>query len=140
MNTELINKFVATTGIAKKKIPDIKVGQTVTVDTLIRDGDKTRIQKFTGLVIAIKGEGTNKTFTVRKISNGYGVEKILPFYSPTVVDIKIKKEEKVRRSKLYFMRDRVGKNSLRVKKGKTNLYIEDEFAHEPIFDEDVAMQ
>ncbi len=124
MNTALIKKFTDKQEVYKKIFPEIKVGYTISVDTIIRDGNKSRIQKFNGLVIAIKGSGVNKTFTVRKISNGCGVEKIFSFYSPTVSSIKILKVEPVRRSKLYFIRGRQGKNSMNVKKGKTVAYSE----------------
>jgi large subunit ribosomal protein L19 len=103
---------------ANKKVPVVKPGQTVEVDTIIRDGDKTRIQKFRGLVIAVKNKGVRKNFTVRKVSYGVGVEKTFPLYSTNIEGIKVIKEEAVRRAKLYFMRDRVGKNAIRVKKGK----------------------
>lgn len=98
--------------------PDISIGDTVVVDTIIRDGDKKRIQKFKGIIIAMKGKGLTKTFTVRKISYGIGVEKILPLYSPNVENIEIVKHAKVRRSKLYFLRDRVGKRATNLRKGK----------------------
>lgn len=104
-----------------KNIPEIKRGYTVTVDTIITEGSKSRIQKFTGLIIAINGRGANKMITVRKISNGVGVEKKLPIYSPKVGLIKVIKIEDSRRAKLYFMRDRVGKNAMRIKKGKASL-------------------
>ncbi|RMD77325.1 50S ribosomal protein L19 [Candidatus Dojkabacteria bacterium] len=123
MDSELFKK-VSSKMISNKVLPSIKVGQTVRVETITKDGDKTRIQQFTGLVIAVKGSGINKTFTVRKVSDGYGVEKIFPFYSPIVKSIKIIKEEKVRRSKLYFMRDRVGKSAMRVRKGRTKVFNE----------------
>jgi len=109
------------------KVPkNLKVGQTVEVGTIIKEGDKSRIQKFKGLVIAIKGEGINKTFTVRKISHRIGVEKIFPFYTPNISEVKIVKEERVRRSKLYFMRDRVGKSAVRIKKGKAKYFLDNE--------------
>ncbi|MCS7317037.1 MAG: 50S ribosomal protein L19 [Candidatus Dojkabacteria bacterium] len=120
MVSELIERV--TNKYKKTSIPKIKVGQTVEVSTIIREGDKSRIQVFKGLVIAIKGSGVSKTFTVRKISYGVGVEKIFPLHSPNIADIKIITEEKVRRSKLYFMRDRVGKMSTRVKKGNMLVY------------------
>ncbi len=108
-----------------KKLPVIKPGQTVEVDTIIRDGDKTRIQKFKGLVIAVDNDRSRKTFTVRKVSYGVGVEKIFPVYSTNISTIKVIKEEPVRRAKLYFMRDRLGKNAVRIKKGKA-LFVDSE--------------
>lgn len=100
------------------KRPEIKVGDTVVVDTVIRDGDKKRIQKFKGLVISIQGKETSKSFTVRKISYGVGVEKIFPFHSSNVENVVVLKHGNVRRSKLYYLRDRVGKAALYVKPGK----------------------
>ncbi len=111
---------------ANKRVPVVKPGQTVEVDTIIRDGDKTRIQKFRGLVIAVKNKGTRKNFIVRKVSYGVGVEKTFPLYSTNIDGIKVIKEEPVRRAKLYFMRDRVGKNAIRVKKGKAVFVDQDE--------------
>lgn len=98
--------------------PELSVGDTVVVDTVIRDGDKKRIQKFKGIIIAIKGKGTSKTFTVRKISYGIGVEKVFPLYSPNVEAIEVVKHAKVRRSKLYYLRERVGKAATTLKAGK----------------------
>ena len=107
------------TKFKKEGTPDVKVGQTIEVDTIIRDKDKQRIQKFKGLVIRVKGTGLSKNFTVRKISYGVGVEKTFAFNSPNIGKIKIIKYEPVRRSKLYFMRDRVGKAAMRVRKGRS---------------------
>lgn len=112
VQSEVENKFV------KSNLPDIKVGQTIEVDTIIRDKDKQRIQKFKGLVIRVKGSGTSKSFTVRKISYGVGVEKTFPINTPNISKITIIKYEPVRRSKLYFMRDRVGKAAMRIRKGR----------------------
>lgn len=123
MTDKIIQEF--TKSQSSKKVPDIKPGMTVEVETIIRDGDKQRIQKFRGFVIAVKGSGSTKTFTVRKISYGIGVEKIFPIYSTNVGAIKILKMEPVRRSKLYFMRDRVGKSAMRVRKGRTVLVPEE---------------
>lgn len=115
MNTEVINKIDSKYHVAR---PEIKVGDTVVVDTVIRDGEKKRIQKFKGIVIAIKGSGASKTFTVRKISYGVGVEKIFPFYSPNVAQIEIVKHSNVKRSKLYFLRDRIGKAATYLRPGR----------------------
>lgn len=117
MNTKLITEVEKE--YAKASVPDVKPGHTVEVDTIIREGAKQRIQKFKGLVISVNGSGLSKMITVRKISYGVGVEKKLPLHSPNVSKIKILKMEPVRRSKLYFMRDRVGKNSMRIRKGRT---------------------
>lgn len=93
----------------KKDIPDFKVGDTIKVDFKIKEGDLERITSFEGIVISKRGEGLNKTFTVRKISFGVGVERIFPLYSPNIIDIKILKRGKVRRAKLYYLREKVGK-------------------------------
>jgi len=96
--------------ISKKKIPDIKPGNTVKIHQKIKEGEKERIQIFEGLVIAIgSGHGANKKITVRKVVEGIGVEKIFPLYSPNVEKIEVKKQSKVRRAKVYYMRDRMGK-------------------------------
>lgn len=115
MSTQVISKLETKQMVAR---PDVNIGDTVVVDTVIRDGDKKRIQKFKGIVIAMKGKGATKTFTVRKISYGVGVEKIFPLYSPNVENIEIIKHAKVRRSKLYFLRDRIGKAATTLRAGK----------------------
>lgn len=93
-----------------QKVPKVKVGQTVKVHQKIKEGDKTRIQIFEGLVIKVSsGSGTAKTFTVRKVFQGIGVEKIFPFHSPNIAKIEVTKSSKVRRAKLYYMRELTGK-------------------------------
>lgn len=94
----------------KKKVPELKPGYTVRVHQKIREGEKERIQIFEGLIIKISsGHGADKTFTVRKVVEGIGVEKIFPVYSPLLEKIEVKKKSDVRRSKLYYMRARTGK-------------------------------
>lgn len=115
MNTELLAKVEKS---HLKEVPEIKVGDSVEVSSYIIEGGKTRTQLFAGLVIAIKGCGTRKMITVRKISSGVGVERIFPLHSPNVKEWTVVKSEKVRRSKLYYMRDRIGKAATRIKKGK----------------------
>ena len=91
---------------------EISSGDTVRVHQEIIEGSKKRIQVFEGIVIAIKNRGSGKSFTVRKIgANGIGVEKIFPYYSPLISDIKILKHGDVRRTKLYYIRDRVGRSA-----------------------------
>jgi large subunit ribosomal protein L19 len=91
-------------------IPEFKSGDTVNVHYRVREGDKERIQQFQGVVISRKGTGPNQTFIVRKISAGnIGVERIFPLYSPFIAKIEVKKEGDVRRSKLFYLRDRRGK-------------------------------
>jgi len=93
----------------KEKVADFHIGDTVRVHVKIIEGDKTRIQDFQGTVIARKGSGARETFTVRKISFGEGVERIFPIHSPVVHGIEVMRSGKVRRAKLYYLRDRTGK-------------------------------
>lgn len=98
--------------VSKKKIPEIRPGYTVKIHQKIREGEKERIQIFEGLVIAVNsGTGADKTITVRKVVEGIGVEKIFPVYSQNLEKIEIKKTSKIRRAKLYYMRDRMGKSA-----------------------------
>ena len=85
-------------------IPDFKPGDTVTVAVRVIEGQKERIQNFKGIVLAKKGSGINQTFKVRKISNGIGVEKVFPVYSPMIQKIEVLRHGKVRRAKLYYLR------------------------------------
>ncbi len=95
------------------------VGDTVDVHTRILEGDKQRIQIFSGIVIAMKGSGTRETFTVRRIVAGEGVERTFPVHSPKVADVKVKRHGRVRRAKLYYLRDRIGKSTrLRERRAK----------------------
>ena len=93
----------------EKNFPDFKAGDTITVTYKIKEGDKERLQKFRGVVIQRKGKGNNQTFTVRKNSNGIGVEKTWPLHSPSVENVEVVRRGKVRRAKLYYLRTRVGK-------------------------------
>ncbi len=96
----------------KKDIPDIRPGDVVRVHLKVKEKGKERIQVFEGLVIAKKhGKGPNATFTVRKISQGIGVERIFPLFCPTIAKIEVVKRSKVRRAKLYYMRERRGKKA-----------------------------
>ena len=95
----------------KKEIPQFKAGDNITVNYKIVEGNKERIQSFKGDVIKKQGEGGTATFTVRKISNGVGVERLFPIFSPHIESIKLHKVGKVRRSKLYYLRDRSGKSA-----------------------------
>jgi large subunit ribosomal protein L19 len=104
----------------KPSVPDFGVGDTVDVHYLIREGDKERIQVFTGTVIAITGSGIRRTATVRRLVAGEGVERVFPLHSPRVQDIKVKSRGRVRRAKLYFLRDRVGK-AVRLRENFGNL-------------------
>ena len=88
-----------------------KAGDSVTVNYKIKEGEKERVQQFTGVVIQIHGDGNVKTFTVRKISNGVGVERIFPLYSPFIESITVDKKGEVRRAKLFYLRDAIGKKA-----------------------------
>ena len=93
----------------KKELPEICVGDTVKVDVRIKEGDKSRIQVFEGTVIAKKHGGISETFTVRRMAHGCGIERVFPIHSPIIEGVKIVRKGKVRRGKLYYLRDRVGK-------------------------------
>ena len=94
----------------KKDLPSFRSGDTINVGVKVIEGDKTRIQNFEGIIISISaGSGMDKTFTIRKISNGVGVERIFPINSPNIDSIKVIKRGKVRRAKLYYLRDLKGK-------------------------------
>ena len=93
----------------KENIPHFEIGDTVDVHCRIREGDKERIQIFTGTVIARRGRGINRTFTVRRIVNNEGVERVFPLHSPNVVDVQPIRSGKARRAKLYYLRKRTGK-------------------------------
>jgi len=109
MRNRYIEAFEASQ-IEKKEIPQFKAGDTVRVAVEIKEGDKTRIQNFEGVCISIRGTGTGKTFTVRKIgANNIGVERIFPLYSDSIESITVVRRGKVRRAKLYYLRSRKGK-------------------------------
>ena len=97
--------------LGKRELPPVHVGDTVEVHYLIREGDKERVQLFIGTIIAIKGRGIRRTINVRRIVQGEGVERIFPLHSPRVKDIVVTRPGKVRRAKLYFLRDRMGKQT-----------------------------
>ena len=100
-----------TEGMIKENKPQFEVGDTVRVSVRIKEGDKERIQAFEGTVIAKKHGGIAETFTVRRISYGVGCEKVFPVHSPTIVSVETVRRGKVRRAKLYYLRDRVGKRA-----------------------------
>jgi len=93
----------------KKEIPPFNVGDTIKVTMRVKEGEKERLQSYEGAVIGRRGSGTRETFRVRKISYGVGVEKIFPIHSPLIEKIMVVKEGKVRRAKLYYLRDKKGK-------------------------------
>ena len=99
----------------KKDAKPFSVGDSVRVHTKVVEGEKERVQIFSGVVIARKGRGVQETFTVRRISYGEGVERVFPLHSPRIDKIEVEHQGKVRRSKLYYLRKRVGKGAMKVK-------------------------
>ena len=93
----------------KAEVPSFNVGDTVKVHVRITEGDKSRIQVFEGTVIAKKHSGINETFTVRRVAHGCGIERVFPVHSPVVEKVEVVRSGKVRRAKLYYLRNRVGK-------------------------------
>ncbi len=108
-----------------KKRPDVRVGDTVKLHLKIKEEKKERTQVFEGVVIAIKGVGLSRNLVVRKISYGVGVEKIVPLHAPALEKIEVVKRGSVRKSKLYYLRERVGKRALKAGE-TTNIYLTDE--------------
>ncbi|MFC7052463.1 50S ribosomal protein L19 [Hansschlegelia quercus] len=100
----------------KRQIPEFGPGDTVTVNVRVKEGERVRVQAYEGVVIARSGGGLNENFTVRKISYGEGVERVFPFYSPMIDSVKVVRRGKVRRAKLYYLRDRRGKSARIVEK------------------------
>ena len=95
----------------KNKIPDLKVGNTVKVHVRVKEGNRERIQIFEGIIIKVQGAGVNKTFTVRRIASGVGVEKTFLIHSPAVEKVEVTRVGKARRAKLFYLRDRLGKSA-----------------------------
>lgn len=109
----------------KQNIPDIRPGDTVNVYQKVKEGDKERLQVFKGVVLARKhGKGVNATITVRRVSKGYGVERIFPLHSPVIEKIEIEKRAKVRRAKLYYLREAKGRKA-RLKAKAMGLAVEE---------------
>lgn len=111
MNKDLMLRFVEEDTIQKRQFPVFKAGDTITVKYKIIEGSKERIQNYQGVVIKLSGQGNYKTFTVRKISNNIGVERIFPFASPFIDDIEVNKKGKVRRARIYYFRKLKGKKA-----------------------------
>jgi large subunit ribosomal protein L19 len=111
-----MNKInLATSPQMKTDIPKFLPGDTVNIHVKVIEGDKERVQQYQGIVMGIKGSGISKTFRVRKISNGVGVERIFPINSPSIAKIERVKEGKVRRAKLYYLRSLKGKSATKIK-------------------------
>jgi large subunit ribosomal protein L19 len=121
------NKFIAKVEEAglKKELPQFEIGDSVDVHQKILEGEKERTQVFSGLVISRKGEGMREMFTVRRVVQSEGVERTFPLNSPKIAKIEVKRSGKVRRAKLYYLRDRVGKDAtrLRERKKKTKVVV-----------------
>ena len=113
MNQELLNK-VESAQLRKESL-EFNVGDSVKVHTKVVEGEKERIQVFAGLVIGRRGHGMNETFTVRRISYGEGVERVFPVHSPRIDKVVVERQGKVRRAKLTYLRERIGKKALAVK-------------------------
>ncbi len=107
MATDLLNVVEATQ--YRDDLPDFEPGDTVNVHLRVVEGEKERIQQFEGVVLSMNGSGSGRTFTVRKISGGIGVERVFPLHSPRVAQIDVQRRGRVRRSKLYYLRDLSGK-------------------------------
>lgn len=105
----------------RNDLPDFRVGDTVTVHVKVIEGDKERIQQYKGIVMGIKGSGLSKTFRVRKISNGVGVERIFPYNSPKILKVVVEKHGGIRRAKLYYLRGLTGKAATKIKEKKRNV-------------------
>src|SRR5487761_1859542 len=97
--------------VAVRPIPEFQAGDTVVVNVKVKEGERTRVQAYEGVCIARTGGGINESFTVRKISYGEGVERVFPIYSPNIDSIKVTRRGRVRRAKLYYLRDRRGKSA-----------------------------
>ena len=124
----------------KSKIPELKVGNTVRVHVRIKEGNKERIQVFEGIIIKVQGGGVNKTFTVRRISYGVGVEKTFLVHSPLVEKVELVRVGKARRAKLYYLRDRVGKaaktkEQIGARIEDREITVKEEFVEEPVAEE-----
>ena len=106
-----LEKEEAARVLGEKSIPEFAPGDTVIVNVKVKEGDRSRVQAYEGVCIARNGGGLNESFTVRKISYGEGVERVFPLYSPNIDSIKVVRRGKVRRAKLYYLRDRRGKSA-----------------------------
>ena len=109
MNLNLVNEI--TKEQMRSDLPELRPGQTVRVDVKIKEGEKERIQAYEGIVVKVQGSGIGQTFTVRKISSGVGVERTFPVHSPIVDKITVVRRGKVRRAKLFYLRQRSGKSA-----------------------------
>ena len=141
-NIEDINQLNLKRITSKKKIPEFFPGDTIRVGVKIVEGKRARVQNFEGVCIAKKNRGINSSFTVRKISFGEGVERVFALYSPVVSTIKVIRSGKVKRAKLYYLRDRKGKSARIAEKIKKNIGIEVEVksSESPQPTEDITLE
>jgi large subunit ribosomal protein L19 len=117
-----MHPFIETQKAWMRAIPAFRAGDTLRVSVRVREGDKERVQAFEGVCIARRGSGVSATFTVRKISNGVGVERIFPVHSPMLADVTVVRRGRVRRAKLYYLRHLTGKATrIREKKVRVNV-------------------
>jgi large subunit ribosomal protein L19 len=110
MNTKILDK-IDQEQKRKEAFPEFRVGDSLRVHVKIKEGDKERVQLYSGTVIARDGEGASETFTVRRVSYGEGIERVFPINTPAIAKIEVEKSGHVRRAKLYYLRDRTGKTS-----------------------------
>ena len=114
--------FIETQKEWMKNVPPFRAGDTLRVNVRVREGDKERLQAFEGICIARRGSGVSASFTVRKISNGVGVERIFPLHSPMIADIAVLRRGRVRRAKLFYLRSLAGK-ATRIREKKTKVAV-----------------
>ena len=117
-----MHPFIETQKEWLRTIPPFRAGDTLRVNVRVKEGEKERIQAFEGVCIARRGSGVSKTFTVRKISNGVGVERIFPVHSPMISDVAVLRRGRVRRAKLYYLRQLTGK-ATRIKEKKVRVTV-----------------
>lgn len=118
-----MHAFIETQKEWMKNVPPFRPGDTVRVNVRVKEGDKERLQAFEGVCIARKGAGVSETFTVRKISGGVGVERIFPVHSPMLAEITVVRRGRVRRAKLYYLREVVGAKASRIKERKVRVAV-----------------
>ena len=117
-----MHPFIETQKEWLRNVPPFRAGDTLRVNVRVREGEKERIQAFEGVCIARRGSGVSETFTVRKISNGVGVERIFPVHSPMLAEINVVRRGRVRRAKLYYLRNLTGK-ATRIREKKTRVAV-----------------
>ena len=124
-----MHPFIETQKEWMKEVPPFRAGDTLRVSVRVREGDKERLQAFEGVCIARRGSGISASFTVRKISNGVGVERIFPVHSPMIAEISVLRRGRVRRAKLFYLRTLAGK-ATRIREKKTKVAVPETTAAE----------